>query len=95
MKSKLVRPIHNPNRLTPAEYGASEGYRLLFNGEQPKYVEARTPNGTHWFVTTLTKGVSKSDGSSYRTRTDLNNMLKISEICEKASREILALLDSR
>ena len=59
---------HNPNFLTPEQYGAGEGYRLLYEGEQFVHVEAHTPNGTHWFETRLTSPLQPKDCSSYRTR---------------------------
>jgi len=67
-QSFLTRIVHNPNHLTPEQYGADEGYRLVYLGEQPEHVEARTPNGTHWFETRFDQVLKSSDGSSYRTK---------------------------
>lgn len=39
MKTQLTRQIHNPDNLTPEQYGAKDGWRLLYSGESRRDCE--------------------------------------------------------
>lgn len=65
--SVSIPPFHNPNNLTPAQYGASDGWRLLRESEIVPPDGERLSFGVNW-VSSNQRGVTHAPLSTYRTR---------------------------
>ena len=71
-------PAHNPDNLTPEQYGAVEGYRLLYADEiierKQRYKEIEAWDGYAWIAMCF-KGSSSSD--TYRTKLSRKELAKL------------------
>lgn len=71
-------PVHNPDNLTPEQYGAVEGYRLLYADEiierKQRYKEIEAWDGYAW-IDMHFKGSSSSD--TYRTKLSRKELAKL------------------
>lgn len=69
MPNQPIPPFHNPNNLTPEQYGASEGWRLLRVSELGKNAsEVQFFSYTSWSWVSCSPAAVIHDDGSYRTR---------------------------
>jgi hypothetical protein len=64
-------PLHNPDNLTPEQYGASEGWRLLYPNESPLPADAEKFSSKRWEESSFRSKPAPMDfiTYTYRTRT--------------------------
>ena len=68
MKTQLTRQIHNPQNLTPVQYGAKDGWRLLYVSEIRPY-DAEFYDCGSWHVSKMRRiRVDKDDENTIRTK---------------------------